>query len=252
MFDNNVPQNLPIKDDLPEKLNPSLNTTTPPKKPEVEDLPKPQQMPASPPSANLKEAEDIFSGVKDAAPKPVNFNNSVSSSPKPTDENMLPSGTEMSTPHQSFKKVLITIIGILVVSAILVAVGYWVYKSFINSTPEPAFLQPEVTTPTAVTPPVNNTPPVVNNPVPTIEDKDNDGLSDQEELLLGTNPLAPDTDGDLLFDREEVEVYKTDPLNPDTDGDGYNDGAEVQNGFDPRGPGKLLKVENPVSTSTQQ
>lgn len=58
-------------------------------------------------------------------------------------------------------------------------------------------------------------------------DTDGDGLTDQEELQLGTDPKNPDTDGDKLTDGEEVKVYKTDPLNPDTDYDALTDGDEV-------------------------
>jgi outer membrane protein OmpA-like peptidoglycan-associated protein len=60
-------------------------------------------------------------------------------------------------------------------------------------------------------------------------DSDADGLSDAEELRIGTNPHDPDTDKDGLSDFDEVRVYKTDPLNPDTDFDGLKDGAEVFN-----------------------
>jgi hypothetical protein len=48
-----------------------------------------------------------------------------------------------------------------------------------------------------------------------------------------------DQDGDGLDDELETEMYKTDPDNADTDGDGYNDLAEVQNGYNPLGAGKL-------------
>ena len=58
-------------------------------------------------------------------------------------------------------------------------------------------------------------------------DSDGDGLTDEEELKLGTDPHNPDTDGDGLTDGEEVKVYKTDPLNPDTDYDALTDGDEV-------------------------
>ncbi len=59
------------------------------------------------------------------------------------------------------------------------------------------------------------------------KDSDNDGLSDDYEKEIGTNPLNPDTDGDGLTDGDEVNRYKTNPLNPDTDGDGLKDGDEV-------------------------
>ena len=58
-------------------------------------------------------------------------------------------------------------------------------------------------------------------------DTDGDGLSDEKELELGTEPNNPDTDNDGLTDGEEVNKYKTDPLNPDTDYDALLDGAEV-------------------------
>lgn len=54
--------------------------------------------------------------------------------------------------------------------------------------------------------------------------------------------LAPneDADGDGLSNADE-ERYKANPFLPDTDGDGYTDGAEVQNGYDPAGPGSLSR-----------
>lgn len=58
-------------------------------------------------------------------------------------------------------------------------------------------------------------------------DRDGDGLSDVDELALGTDPTKPDTDGDGLSDGAEVNDYGTDPLKTDTDGDGLNDGEEV-------------------------
>ncbi|MCP4994829.1 MAG: RHS repeat protein, partial [Gammaproteobacteria bacterium] len=50
----------------------------------------------------------------------------------------------------------------------------------------------------------------------TDPDDDNDGLTDIEELSLGTDPLNPDTDGDGDSDGDEV-AYGSDPLlNMDT------------------------------------
>ena len=59
-------------------------------------------------------------------------------------------------------------------------------------------------------------------------DSDGDGLTDEQERILGTDPHNPDSDGDGLNDGEEVNKYKTNPLNADTDGDGLKDGAEVK------------------------
>jgi gliding motility-associated-like protein len=97
------------------------------------------------------------------------------------------------------------------------------------------------------------------------DDCDLDGLTNDEELLAGTDPNNPDTDGDSLQDGEEVnfgtnpldpcdpdinavstadcdgdnldnageELAGTDNNNPDTDEDGIIDGDEVLNGSDP-------------------
>ena len=65
----------------------------------------------------------------------------------------------------------------------------------------------------------------------TAVDQDFDGLTDEEELLLGTDPTNLDSDDDGLTDYDEVKVRKTDPLNPDTDGDGLSDGYEAARGW---------------------
>ena len=64
------------------------------------------------------------------------------------------------------------------------------------------------------------------------KDSDNDGLTDEEESKLGTDPSSPDTDGDGLRDGEEFG-YGTDPKLVDTDGDGYGDYEESLAGSDP-------------------
>ncbi len=62
---------------------------------------------------------------------------------------------------------------------------------------------------------------------PENNDLDGDGLLNDEERKIGTDPLNPDTDGDGLKDGAEVHTYHTDPLKKDTDGDGLTDGEEV-------------------------
>lgn len=64
-------------------------------------------------------------------------------------------------------------------------------------------------------------------------DIDGDGLSNIQEIELGTDPRKSDTDNDGLSDSDELNIYNTDPLNPDTDEDGLNDGDEVILGLNP-------------------
>ncbi|MDD3435331.1 MAG: hypothetical protein PHY76_02520 [Patescibacteria group bacterium] len=75
---------------------------------------------------------------------------------------------------------------------------------------------------------------------PFYPDSDDDGLSDYEEASIYlTNPLNSDSDSDGLSDYEEINIYNTDPLNSDTDNDGYSDKTEIDGGYDPNGLGKL-------------
>ena len=67
-------------------------------------------------------------------------------------------------------------------------------------------------------------------------DPDEDGLTNAQEIELGTDPQNDDTDGDGLKGGEEVNDYHTDPLNPDTDRDGLPDGDEPHIGLDPSDP----------------
>lgn len=65
-----------------------------------------------------------------------------------------------------------------------------------------------------------------------VTDHDGDGLTDQFEALLGTNPNEADSDHDGLSDTYETSVSHTNPLDPDTDRDGITDGVEVSRGTD--------------------
>ncbi|MBK8985726.1 MAG: protein kinase [Chloroflexi bacterium] len=69
---------------------------------------------------------------------------------------------------------------------------------------------------------------------PNNPDTDLDRLSDGEEVLrYGTNPLDRDTDKDILIDGDEVLTWGTDPLRRDTSGDGISDGEAVARGLNP-------------------
>lgn len=65
---------------------------------------------------------------------------------------------------------------------------------------------------------------------------------DYDDYDSGTNSpgggtATADSDGDGLFDADEIGVYGTNPAIYDTDGDGIGDGEEVYYGSDPRTAG---------------
>ena len=101
----------------------------------------------------------------------------------------------------------------------------------------------DIVTPTTEPTPEPAPEPVLEpEPTPAPLDSDADGLTDDEEAILGTSSASSDTDADGLTDLEEVKTWGTNPLNPDTDGDTYLDGAEVSDGYNPKGPGKITEV----------
>jgi len=51
-----------------------------------------------------------------------------------------------------------------------------------------------------------------------------------------TSEPTQDTDGDGLFDSDELQVYGTSPYLEDSDSDGIADGVEIENGTDPNCP----------------
>jgi hypothetical protein len=64
------------------------------------------------------------------------------------------------------------------------------------------------------------------DPASTAPDTDGDGVTDREELnVYGTDPDTWDTDGDGLSDGDELYVAGTDPFVWDTNGDGISDGG---------------------------
>lgn len=76
-------------------------------------------------------------------------------------------------------------------------------------------------------------------------DWDGDGLPDNAEARIGTDPRDPDTDDDGVEDGDEdtnhngiyePNLGESDPFNPDTDADGMNDGYELRYGTDPTNP----------------
>lgn len=62
------------------------------------------------------------------------------------------------------------------------------------------------------------------------------------------NNVFLDSDQDGLTDAEE-KLYGTNPHNPDTDGDGYSDGAEIKSGYNPLKPAPNDKLTSPLNKS---
>lgn len=158
------------------------------------------------------------------------------------------------------KIMFLVVIAIVVIVLVYVAGKIYFMKTTPSQTPSvvaPAEnISPAETTEQPAALPSENLP---NIPAPlpadlnaTTVDGDNDGLPDAQEAEFGTNPLKADTDSDGLGDYDEAIIYKTNPLNPDTDGDSYLDGEEVTNGYDPKGPGKLLNMNatSPAGNAT--
>jgi hypothetical protein len=87
-----------------------------------------------------------------------------------------------------------------------------------------------------VTAPMTSTPSACDDlPNDPGTDTDNDGLTDLQELCIGSDPNLPDTDGDGLNDGIEVYELGLEPTFADTDGDGLPDGLEVQGFVDGTG-----------------
>lgn len=216
--------------------------------------------PTSPQSPRAgAEAEDIFADTEKAAPraevgmpipgKPAIFQSKAPISPENLSQAEDKEGLDIK------KHVIFSLV---VLSAVVVFAGGWYgFNKFFKNADTPAsFLLDEsdkqaedikiieetgadedIIKDNGLTRPET----VISTPQPT--DTDQDGLTDKEEIAIGTDINNVDSDSDGLFDREEIEVYKTDPLNSDTDADGYLDGEEVKGGYNPKGEGRLFEIK---------
>ena len=64
---------------------------------------------------------------------------------------------------------------------------------------------------------------------PNNPDSDADGINDANEVLrTRTEPLSRDTDRDGLTDYQETDVYGTNPLRVDSDADGTPDSVDEE------------------------
>lgn len=78
-------------------------------------------------------------------------------------------------------------------------------------------------------------------------DTDGDGLTDQLEELLLTDPLTADTDSDGIDDYTEINLTMTDPILPDSDGDGTDDGDNDTDSDGLTDAQEIVKGTSPVN-----
>jgi len=228
-----------------------------------------------------REVDDIFAETDKApiAPAPsLSQPNSSAGQPMPplSSFSKVASHLESEAKNPAQVKLFRILVGAIVVLLIIAAGAYLIYAKFLTTKTTTIPTNNQIVTPVKESPQVNTpvtpatTTPEANPGIATTAatstalDSDNDGLTDAEEKILGTNPNSPDTDADGLKDGDEVKVYKTNPLlmdsdndglsdyqevtvyktdpnKADTDGDTYLDGAEVNGGYNPNGAGKLIQ-----------
>ena len=206
------------------------------------------------------EPDDMFAGVEkpsaNRAPEPPNALKSGFLKPKdgPT---VLPNpdytspGFSATAPKSAkapmdlgiLKKALMALLGVLFGYG-----GWFAYGKFVASRDAEDAKLPPFESPSEVNNEQKNesastaptTTEVAQNVIQSATlDTDMDGLTDEEEKKLGTDPNKPDTDGDLVPDMDEARVWMTNPLKADSDGDGYIDSAEIIKGYNPNGEGKF-------------
>lgn len=211
----------------------------------------PEPAPIRPGELQSGEPEDIFSPTSHTDAQPFGSVAPADSAGKP----IAPQPQEQVVIKQpiiaSRKAVLIggVILGVLAVAAI----GFGIFRFVRQAAEIPPVVAPETAVleetetqeipslPGAVYEEPSAAPGSATEQLPP-SDSDSDGIIDNDETARGTDPQNPDSDNDNLLDGEEVNTYQTDPLNADTDGDTFLDGQEVQNGYNPKGDGRLFEV----------
>jgi len=136
----------------------------------------------------------------------------------------------------------LSILLVLITTAIWFMGSWWHYSCNIKNTcGEPAKLIKKPPTDTDNVAVSSVTPPT--EEIGKAKDTDGDGLSDEEEKKLGSDPLLVDTDSDSIPDNEEVGSNISDPL--DTDKDGIIDVLDLDDDND----GTSTLIEEKVGTS---
>lgn len=199
-------------------------------------MPEPVEQATPSPASPMPAVDDMFDTVDPVA----------SAAPAPT----LPAATPVGPAKRATGKLVLLVIGMVLLLGVVGVGAAFFLGAFdadepvptTTTTPTPAAGKTPAKTPSTPPPTTPVVEPTDKLPEEPELDSDGDGLTDAEEARYGTLIHKPDSDNDGLFDREEIMVYRTNALSADTDGDGFLDGAEVQSGYNPNGPGKLTDL----------
>lgn len=210
-----------------------------------------------------EEPKDIFAGLDSGSPKPPAIPTTPSQSPLTvTSASNLPGyGSQLPPPPAKGNGLKTILLVIVLVIALAAGTGILVYLLVIKPAlsldtsgalnGDPVIVptsntnttgQSNTNTQPTTTPDQPATPTPAGDDPTAFLDSDGDGLTNSEEITVGTSISKADSDSDGLGDREEVKVYQTNPRKSDTDGDGFKDGDEVKNGYNPNGEGKLFSL----------
>lgn len=263
------PPNLPIGE--PEDIfsgTDAVPESAPPAAPEIVTTPEPASpspaaAPSQPPAESaapsalsagiLQPKESVQPEAPDASPVPE-AKPQITTPPVDLGYGDMPQtaagGATYKVQGPSFLRTALLFVVAIVLIAGVIGGLYWVYSSFIKGRTSSTPSEPQAPTTVVDTPVPDTSTETETQPDITQDDQilfgevldtDGDGLSDEQERSMGTDPNNWDSDSDELSDYNEVEVWKTNPLLADTDGDGYLDGSEVNNGYSPTGPGRIFQ-----------
>lgn len=144
-------------------------------------------------------------------------------------------------------KLILIIVGAAVFLGVIVVVVLYFLRDTGGgaSIPSPS-ITPVTSQPAQTTTPSTQTTPPTTTPAETTTSTSETAIVEVVKVPLPPivdTPIDPDTDQDGLTDLEEV-VFGTNAAQPDSDGDTFLDGVEVSNLYDPAISGSLLEVAN--------
>lgn len=203
--------------------NPSNQPLTK-KTPPPEGIPRPPEEPSKPPP----KVEDILAEAKDVTPP-----GGLSQEPIPPE---LP-GEDLESKKSSLGRKIFLIILIASGVVILGTAGLYFYNKS-QTTPLDNTNQANQNIFPNVNANANVNTNINLNANTNVNTNANLNQNVNQNINKNVNQGTVDSDNDGLTDAEEA-IYGTDKNNPDTDKDGYLDGEEIENGYNPLGEGEL-------------